>query len=364
MRDVAAPDFTQRRVTVDALTAIWERVINRSPIFPDENFFDIGGDSLTAIALFLEIEKATGRRLPITAIYDAPTVSDLAAVLHQGIVPRFSPLVLLKPGGDAQPVFIAHGLGGSVMELSELARHFGSDHPIYGIQARGLDELDTPYDRIEDMAEYYLVAIKNLQPQGPYLLAGVSFGGLIQLEVAQRLSEQGQEIALLAFLDTWPHQRLWPRRSWVGILARRARHHAGLVARLRLRELVPHCAHIGQSLWDHIRVRRGAHRRRRSSVEANIPPSLQRLRDSAMVARAAYRPRFYPGTVTFFRAGIVGRFPDDPLAVWGNLVQRLDVYTIPTDHVGLLSIGAESVARQLARCLDGVRLGGDGRASR
>src|ERR1700723_776119 len=116
---------------------------------------------------------------------------------------RFSPLVLIKAGGETPPIFIVHGLSGFV-QFRELADHIQTNHPIYGIQAQGIDGMAEPLERVEDMAQLYVETLQELCPYGPYILIGYSFGGLVALEMAQRLSGGGKKIALLALLDTYP----------------------------------------------------------------------------------------------------------------------------------------------------------------
>jgi len=155
MSDAAVESHDCDREMINVLTPIWERVLKHSAIHPDENFFDLGGDSLLALALFLEIEKQTGRKLPITIIYDAPTIASLAKVLQKSdTLPKISPLVLLKPGVDAPPLFMMHGLGATVIGLFELGKRMPSSHPIYGVQPRGSDGVEAPDERLEDMAHY------------------------------------------------------------------------------------------------------------------------------------------------------------------------------------------------------------------
>ena len=192
---------------VEALTPIWQRVLQLQSVGVNDNFFDLGGDSSLALQLFNEIAQVCDRELPPVTIYQAPTIAALAALLEQPTTPRFPTLVLLKPGAEKPPVFVAHGLGGSVMDFFQPVKHIETDHPIYGMQARGIDGLDEPLARIEDMAEFYLHAIRSLQPRGPYVLAGYSLGGLVVLEMAQRLSANGEKVALLAMLDAYPHIR-------------------------------------------------------------------------------------------------------------------------------------------------------------
>jgi acetoacetyl-CoA synthetase len=154
-----------------------------------------------------EIVHACGRELPPVMIYHAPTIASLAALLEGSPEMRFPPLVLLKPGTEKPPIFVTHGLGGSVIDFYQVVKHIQLPHPIYGMQAKGIDGVEEPFERIEDMAQFYLHAVKELQPCGPYLLVGFSLGGLVTLEMAQRLRESGERVALLAMLDSYPHIR-------------------------------------------------------------------------------------------------------------------------------------------------------------
>src|SRR5580692_2020503 len=97
--------------TVEALTALWRRVLQLSSVGPDDNFFDLGGDSALALQLFNEIALAYGRELPPVMIYHAPTIATLAALLDQPIAPPVPALVQLRSGSEQPPIFIAHGLG-------------------------------------------------------------------------------------------------------------------------------------------------------------------------------------------------------------------------------------------------------------
>jgi acetoacetyl-CoA synthetase len=256
----------------------------------------------------------------------------------------------------APPIFVTLGLGGDVLELTELVTHMRTNQPIYGIQPRGLDEVETPHDRIEDMAQYYLNVIREIQPKGPYFLIGWSYGGLVQLEMAQCLSESGEGIGLLAFLDTWPHPRLWPFRSWLGVLARRAKHHAAATMQLGFSEAVHYLVRISRGLVNHIGARSGAYRRR-PMVEsivpsAAIPPGLQRVRDGSLAAWARYQPRYYRGKITFLRAAMLEAFPADPVLYWGKLTQELEVHTLSATHLGMVGVHAESVAAKLVCCFE------------
>jgi len=312
---------------IEVLTPIWQRVLQVSAIQVDDDFFDLGGDSLLALQLFNEIAQTCNRELPPVTIYQARTIAALAALLEQPSTPKFPALVLLKSGSKNPPVFIAHGLGGSVMDFYQPVRLLESDHPIYGMQSRGIDGLEEPLDRIEDMAEFHLNAIKEVQPRGPYALMGYSLGGLVALEMAQRLSLKGEQVALLAMMDAYPHMRYLSLGQRVQLAVRQARR--GLNALGNLSGSAPYQPPAGVS----------------------FTPPMQRVRASAYLALTRYRPRFYSGKVKFVRAEVSSSFPANAAAVWRPLVQDVEVATVPGDHLGMIATHYESLAGVLSRYL-------------
>ena len=303
---------------LDDLIVLWERVLLQSPIYPDDNFFDLGGDSLAAVKLFHEIELHTGRKLPITSIYDVPTPALLAALLSEPeAVPVFSPLVLLR-AGIGTPLFIVHGLGGNVMELAQLAKRVDTEHPVYAIQPKGLDGIETPYDRVDPMVDYYLRAIRELQPRGPYLLAGYSFGGLIAVEMARRLTQADEEVAFLAFIDSYPHPHAFP---------------------LRHRAFVKLATSIG-----------GARGLGLKPDDVEGGPALQRVYDGSLEALLHYRPRAYHGKVDFFRP-TRSIFPVHPAKIWGKHLGALELHTVRGDHDSMMRNYVAHLALKFSACL-------------
>ena len=330
---------------VELLTPMWQRLLQHSPIGVDDNFFDLGGDSALALQLFNEIAQVCGREMPPVMIYHAPTIAALAALLEDPRTPRFPPLVLLKAGDQEPPVFLTHGLGGSVIDFYQVIKHLQTPCAIHGMQARGIDGVDAPFDRIEDMAEFYLEAVRDLQPHGPYVLVGFSLGGLVTLEMAQRLVASGEKVALLAMLDSYPHV------SFLSLAQR---------TRLKLRQAWRRVAAVGTSpSRDALsRLFRPSRRRRLSSAasyqlpqEVSLSPAQQHVRDSAYRALTRYQPRFYPGKIHFVRAEIPTYWPADPAAVWSQLAEEFVVDTIPGDHLGIMTTHFEELAAMLSRYL-------------
>ncbi len=146
--------------TIETLTTIWQRVLRRSPIDRDDNFFDLGGTDELAVRMCAEIGQAHGRRLPSATLRKAPTIATLAALLDQP-VPQFTPFVQIKEGSELPPIFIAHGLSGTI-QVGKLAKHIQTEHPIYGVQAKGINGTEEPFDRLEDMASFYVEKLEEL----------------------------------------------------------------------------------------------------------------------------------------------------------------------------------------------------------
>ncbi|HEY0607528.1 MAG TPA: amino acid adenylation domain-containing protein [Herpetosiphonaceae bacterium] len=197
------PFVAPRTMSEWRMAQLWEAVLARQPIGVTDNFFELGGHSLLSVRLLTMIQQEFHVSLPLMTLFQAPTIERLVAVLHHDRSSQsWSPLVPLQPAGDQRPFFCIHPVGGAVLCYVELARHLGTSRPIYGLQAHGLDDGQVPYEDIPTMARSYLEAIRAVQPEGPYLLGGWSLGGVIAFEIARQLLQQGQQVDLLALIDS------------------------------------------------------------------------------------------------------------------------------------------------------------------
>jgi thioesterase domain-containing protein/acyl carrier protein len=186
------------------LVRIWEELLAVQPIGITDNFFDLGGHSLLAVRLMGRINDAFDVDLPLTVLIEQGTIRAMAAELRERLVPvrTRSVLVPIQPGGSKPPLFCIHPAGGGVVCYVHLARHLGADQPVYGLQDPLFEENGYSVLSIGAFAEIYIDAIRRLQPQGPYHLAGWSFGGVVAFEMACQLRRRGQQVALLGVLDT------------------------------------------------------------------------------------------------------------------------------------------------------------------
>ncbi len=196
--DFVAP----RNQLEESIAQIWQEVLGVEKVSIHDNFFEIGGNSLIAVRLLTKLGNAWGQNLPLTTFLQTQTIAQLAVLFDQKeISATWSSLVPIQPQGSKPPLFCIHPIGGNVLDYLPLAQHLGADQPVYGLQSLGLDGQQKFLTSVEDMASHYIEEMRTLQPEGPYSLAGHSFGATIALEVAQQLRDQDQEVGLLAFLD-------------------------------------------------------------------------------------------------------------------------------------------------------------------
>ena len=233
--DHAEPKFVAGRDALEAqLVNLWENILCVHPIGITDDFFSLGGHSLLGVRLFAQIEEKFGKRLPLTTLFQAPTIEQLAEVLRRDSwSPPWSSLVPIQPGGSRPAFYCVHEYDGNVLHYRELARALGPDQPFFGLQAQGADGKRPPLSRFEDIAAHYVEEIRAFQPEGPYVLGGSSYGGLVAFEMAQQLYAQGQKVALLALFDTWSPGYL---KLLTLPLNYRISRHAGAISRLGLRE--------------------------------------------------------------------------------------------------------------------------------
>lgn len=310
---------------IKSLTETWQRVLGRSSIGSDDNFFDLGGDRAKAITLFEEIAALKGRRLSPVLIYTAPTIRELAKLLASPESPAVPAVLLLKPGRLEQPVFLVHGLGGNALEFFELVKHLQTERAVYGTQAKGSDGLEKPAERIEEAAKYFLQGIRKVQPRGAYTLIGYSLGGLMALEIARQLEIAGERVALLCMIESYPAIGRVPLRQRLGINWR--------VGRMRIME----------------KVRGGGNDPKAEDKIAT--PELRHVKECDYIALQKYDPQPYGGKVHFVKARKSMHFPDDPQKVWGKLIPRMEIETVSGDHHEILRNHFAELAALLSRHL-------------
>jgi amino acid adenylation domain-containing protein len=344
----------------ERLVRIWERELEISPIGVTDDFFDLGATSIVAARLFARLERELGTKLPLGAIFQAPTIESLALQLGRDSgdgAGRWTSLVPIQPNGSRPPIFCVHGGAGTILHLQPLARRLGSDQPFYGLQARGLYGGAPPLRTVEEMSEHYLDELRTVQPHGPYRLAGYCFGSIVAFEMAQRLTAEGEEVELLAGFNG--PSSLWLRtfRSIGGQPSRRAQRIvtprrplservAGVIASpAKQRQWARHL------LWRFRRRYVWPYRVRHSLRRGRPLP--EHIRENYFlgihaVAELAYEPSAYPGEMIVFQgAGLY----DDPTLGWETLAASVETVAIPGEHAGNRTLMAEPYVGQVAERL-------------
>ncbi|MBA3921185.1 MAG: non-ribosomal peptide synthetase, partial [Nostocaceae cyanobacterium] len=359
LQELEATFVAPRDDLEEKLSQIWEEVLGIQPIGIMDNFFDLGGHSLLAVRLFAQIEHKFAKKLPLATLFRSGTVEAIAKILRQGeekalgnqvlstlaekkLKTSWSSLVEIQPKGSKPPLFCIHPLGGETLCYRDLARHLGSEQPVYGLQPIGLDGKELPHTRIADMASCYIQEIKSIQPNGPYFLLGWSFGGFVVYEMAQQLHSQGEKVSLLGMIDSvrpgyfqrapllmrvflhlnnifqrgpaylWQKARGWTYQGKYEIQQRYKRY---LNAAQHVLDITPHLAENDE----HLKV-----------IDAN------------MQALDEYIFQVYPGRMTLFRTSDENRCEAigeqyDPQFGWGDITTGgIDINYIPGSHLSVM----------------------------
>ena len=320
------------------LTDLWSQVLGVPRVGVADDFFELGGDSLLAVTLFMKIEKKFEKKLPLATLFLAPTVRQLAAVIEQeGWSAPWSPLVAIQPNGKHQPFFCIHGADGGVLFYSKLAGLLGEDQPFYGLQAQGLDGGQIRHASMEAIATLYIKEIRSVQASGPYYLGGYSFGGILAMEMARQLRAEGEKVALLTLFDAINPVK--PPRRYT------------LKERIALRSRVI----AGKSLWQKLayvfdrgfrklaviilvmryRINRLAYKifsKRKEMVASHY--RTMRVQEAHIQALGDYRPSLYHGKLTLIRAENPNDgFEFDSELGWGGLAaDGIEVHDVPGEH--------------------------------
>ncbi|KUM23176.1 hypothetical protein AU467_34050 [Mesorhizobium loti] len=184
------------------IAKVYRDILGLDDVTLTDSFFDLGGDSLSALSVIDRVEQLTGERLAVSWLLEHQTPKELAMALSKARgSSRPNALVPIQTGGSWAPLFCPHPFGGHVLFYRPLAEALGPKQPLFGLQARGLSGEAKPHLTIPEMAREYVEAIKSVRPRGPYQLAGLSMGGSIAWEMACQLRDAGDEVAILALLD-------------------------------------------------------------------------------------------------------------------------------------------------------------------
>jgi amino acid adenylation domain-containing protein len=329
------------------LVQIWEGLLGTSPIGVTDNFFELGGHSLIAVRLMSRIQDRFDRELPLATLFQQATIEQLAQVLrHQQVTLPQSSLVEIR-GGATTPLFCVHPVGGSVLCYHRLAHLLSPGQAVYGLQARGLFAEEEPRCGIEEMAADYVEALRVVQPNGPYLLGGHSVGGVIAFEMSQQLQRQGQEVALLALMDSWAPAHI-PEQDDVTLLVQFAQE---LHLQISTAELLQR--HPDEQVTYLLEQAQLAHA---------LPPDvgIQQARRLFHVyknnvrAIRSYAPQLNQCRITLFRAAEQLTGTHDPASGWRGLTaQEMSIHDVPGNHFTMnREPHVRTLAERLQNCIN------------
>jgi thioesterase domain-containing protein/acyl carrier protein len=342
------------------LKKIWEECLEINSIGVEDNFFEIGGNSIQAAQMFSKIRKALGKQLPLAILFKASTIRQLAIYIKEdGGVSLFSSLVAIQPNGSKTPLFCIHAGAGTVLLYRSLSEHLGLDQPVYGLQAKGLNATEPPHTTIEEMAFHYNKEIRSIQPKGPYLLAGYCFGCTVAFEMAQQLIRQNEKVGLVISFNgdyIGPGERPIFKKelnsennisksffSNVSTYGKRFMDINQRIARKVIRLL---------SSNDYQKyILRKALYKYYILLKRPLPESLGRqyFRETHEIIAKAYRPKPYPGKMVIFRSANIF---SDPCLGWDPFVtDGIETCDIPGEHKKYREIIREPYVQQTAEKL-------------
>jgi acyl-CoA synthetase (AMP-forming)/AMP-acid ligase II/thioesterase domain-containing protein/acyl carrier protein len=351
------------------LTRILEQVLERKPIGIYDNFFDLGGDSISAVRLLAAIETTFGKDLALAALLQSPTVEKLAQILSQEQwSSSWYSLVPIQPLGDCIPLFAIHLLGEGLSFYRPLAGYLGLEQPIYGLNyglaARKSGEKEASLPPIEELAAHYIQEMQTVQPQGPYILLGVSNGGNVAFEMAKQLHQQGQTVARLILFDTI-HPQVKLSENWQNLSS--------------FQKMILHCRRTIDIHWGNLWLFPPEERLpyiigQVKNLSTQKLPRLGKILSSAIGRLVSgetkkpekiksqspsyrqYIPRAYPGKIVLFKAKYSTLLPLELSNGWqGVAAEGLEIYNVHGAHSKILSEPSVRVlSEKLQDCLDKI----------
>jgi len=355
-----------RNLTELQLVEIWEEVLNHRPIGITDNFFDLGGHSILALRVMAQIQKLYGLDLPLATFFEGGTIEHLDSIIRQRTKPQQTHLVSLQAGGTGRPIFFMHPIGGGVVCYAYLARHLGAERPVYALAAF---EVDDPHQHLETMAASYIAEMRGVQPQGPYLLSGWSFGAFVALETARQLKAQGEEVALLAVLDSeapglqaeWAADERADEDDPV-VLVRQLEIFANRKEPLPINEDYLRRLGRDEQLLYIMDVAKEAHIMPPELNLAQVKRSLRNMKTRIHAGRN-YVPPVYDGPVTLFRCTRVipkyqAYLDTDPTWGWDRISSEpVEIHHVPGSHETMVvEPDVQVLAHKLKLCIANLKM--------
>ncbi|MDF2434356.1 MAG: hypothetical protein JWP44_3987 [Mucilaginibacter sp.] len=185
------------------MAEIWQQVFKIDRVGVNDNFYELGGHSLMGLQIISRFNKETGKKLTAAMLFKNPTIPALLASAEKSTKPsKWKSLIPIKATGNKTPLYIVHGDGLYVIGFNDLAKYVDKDQPVFGLQPGDLNDADKKIETMADIANHYINEILLHNPDGPYAIAGYSFGGFVAVEMEKLLTEMGKKVKMLALFDT------------------------------------------------------------------------------------------------------------------------------------------------------------------
>ncbi len=322
--------------TEGALGQLWEGLLKVQSVGITESFFDLGGDSMLAMRMLDEVQRRFGRAVSPVEFQKAPTINGLAdAIRRSGEACAAQVIVAVKATGTHSPLLLIPGAGSDVPALSSLGRHMDVAQPLYGLRMPGLGEGEKPLHQVEAIAAYMVAALRREGTIRSFKIGGISFGGLVALEIARQLQLSGEPVNHVYLLDTSAPRH--PRRRALSTFLHPIRFVQSLILPPGARDLFTRERFdLGRrDRWSRVQARLAAIRqiccgRRMSALDRRML-----LQASCFRAADRYQPPQYSGAVTLLRAERqppLDLYESDERLGWGNGLSRLRIVTTPGGH--------------------------------
>jgi thioesterase domain-containing protein/acyl carrier protein len=189
-------------VTEEKIREIFSEQLDIESIGVEDNYFDLGGDSITAVRIMQQIEKVFGRKIPISMLYKYYSIRKLSNEITKQLFDiASSSIIPIREEGNKEPVFFIHDMGGSVLLYCNIIKKLDKGYPVYGIQSNYNVDIEIQNDGIEKISNIYIENILKVSNQKRIVLIGFSFGGILAFEMARQLKRLGHKTCLI-ILDT------------------------------------------------------------------------------------------------------------------------------------------------------------------
>ena len=357
------------------LVQIWSKILKVDKIGVHDNFFDLGGHSLLASYLMAQIKQQFSKDIPLTTLFQNPTIEQLATIIQKDLVYfNSSCLVAIQSQGTNPPFFCVPGAGGRPFYFYHLGRYLGENQPLYSFENDLYEKLGS-ITRIEDIASIYIAAMQTVQPQGPYFLGGHSYGGNVAFEMAQQLHKQGQKVALLAIIDssapTYKDKQMlidylnWDHARWLAEVSKGLEIYLDKNVDISYEAL--RCLSVEEQLKYVLNYFKLANMLPPNAEITQLTNIVQAYKTSCLCLVDYVPKEPYPDTLTVLRANedlpedtnseLASEASADFSLGWSEFsTEPVDIHFVLGNHVSIMAEPhVQVLAKQLKACIDKVR---------